>query len=1200
MKQARQAIYISILLILSISLSSAIQISDLPISLSRFENHVGPTQTSQLSFQIQDKDISISKDQGYDFINIEDSYYAYPSGSPNLPRKNLTIPLQKNEIITSVKITSANLEEFNNINIIPVEQENFSEVFTDMSEQEMEQIYQQRGYPGELRPNQEIYNSNKLFPYENIYYSTYYENNQRVGKIRIPAVIYNPKLKKAYIIKNLQLEVQTGDMNNILLQTPIHPRASSAASTPAQASSTSSTTTPPEVEWEKTYGGSDWDGGRSVQQTTDGGYVIGGYTVSFDLEDINFGLGGLNVYLFKTNSLGDLQWEKTFGGIESDVGYSVQQTTDGGYVIAGRTESSGAGSSDAYLIKHNAVENGQWSKTYGGSDWDGGRSVQQTTDGGYIIAGSTESFGLGQSDVYLIKIDATGNGQWSKTYGGNEWDQGQSVQQTTDEGFIIVGSTSSFGAGSSDVYLIKTDSSGNLQWEKTFGGIESDVGYSVQQTTDGGYIIAGETKSIGAGNYDFYLVKIDSRGKKQWEKTFGGIESDVGYSVQQTTDEGFIIVGSTNSFGGIIGLYLVKTDSSGNLQWEKVVGKSIWDIGYSVQQTTDGGYIIAGHTSTSREKESFDVYLIKLAPEAPPSCTDSLKNGFEEGIDCGWACGNSCGKCKQIINNGPSKDKIDVVFTGSGFPDIASFEQTVNDSIDYNSDNFGLMYYEPFKSYKDRFNFWRVDDLQTFTLDNYESKADNQADSCPVKVDQLIHLSVEPKFVSHAYLDNYGNGKKQAFVTIGQEYLTNSNWPLDIYDKRANDTVPFGSTKSDIIKTVVHEFGHSFGGLYDEYNSSQLGINSFQIPNCDHSLSCNKWSNITGSCIMGCRYSNWFRAYPNTLMRSQYSSTSVFKQINENELIMDILSNSHASSPLSPSLPHQEYDLSYFLDLNYYQGNISLNNFKLISGQSTIENLGLYKIKTISFNNTVIQEDYFDFTLMAAYSVPQNWFDENGTQIFTPSEGAIIVLEEKDETFTFPYHPMAEKIQILENNTLLFEINVSQYHDLDEDNLPAVIDNCPDVYNPGQENHDNNSLGYACDSMPGDPNRDGIVDKNDLAIIRLNFGLLNATWENGDFTNNSIVDGEDLSLLRVNFGFSFPLTSITPVGESFQNPEIQLLSQNKSTVEITKPQCKNNCQSIYKESNKDCRNLQRKDFKSCRKDARKEKAICNKSCNIIN
>jgi hypothetical protein len=361
----------------------------------------------------------------------------------------------------------------------------------------------------------------------------------------------------------------------------------------------------PSWEWVKTFGGSEDDSGSSVQQTSDGGFILVGTTTSF-------GAGGFDVWLIKTDADGNKLWEKTFGGIRDDRGHSVQQTSDGGFILLGWTESFDAREADVWLIKTDASGNIEWDRTFGGSDRDKGSSVQQTSDGGFILVGYTESFGAGWADVWLIKTDADGNKLWEKTFGGSGLDSGSSVQQTSDGGFIIVGYTTSFGAGGFDVWLIKTDADGNKLWEKTFGGSRRDWGSSVQQTSDGGFIIVGYTTSFGAG--DVWLIKTDANGNKQWDRTFGGSDWDEGWSVQQTSDGGFIIVGWTWSFGaGGPDVWLIKTDANGNKQWDRTFGGSDWDWGFSVQQTSDGGFIIVGSTESFGAGEG-DVLLIKSRP----------------------------------------------------------------------------------------------------------------------------------------------------------------------------------------------------------------------------------------------------------------------------------------------------------------------------------------------------------------------------------------------------------------------------------------------------------------------------------------------------------------------------------------------------------------------------------------------------------
>ncbi|MBW8049565.1 MAG: hypothetical protein FVQ77_04350 [Cytophagales bacterium] len=364
------------------------------------------------------------------------------------------------------------------------------------------------------------------------------------------------------------------------------------------------------VTFQKTFGGKNDDIGNSVQQTKDGGYIITGGTRSSETELDD-------VLLIKTDALGDIIWEKSFGEKGNDAGWSVQQTADGGYIIAGEMSHSRAAKTYVYLIKTNAKGDVLWEKSFGGKDYDAGYSVQQTDDNGYIITGETSSFGAGVDDVYIIKTSVKDDDHLTKTYGGKDSDVGYSVQQTADGGFIITGLTSSFGAGGFDVYLVKTDARGEALWTKSIGGKQSDAGRSVQQTTDGGYIITGFTEK---GNFDVYLIKTNAAGDTMWTKTFGGTGSDVGYSVQQTTDGGYIITGETSSFGDEdFDVYLIKTNFNGTTLWTKTFGGKGIDVGRSVWQTADEGFIITGWTE-SRGAGGVDVLLIKT--DAKGNCKE--------------------------------------------------------------------------------------------------------------------------------------------------------------------------------------------------------------------------------------------------------------------------------------------------------------------------------------------------------------------------------------------------------------------------------------------------------------------------------------------------------------------------------------------------------------------------------------------------
>jgi hypothetical protein len=394
--------------------------------------------------------------------------------------------------------------------------------------------------------------------------------------------------------------------------------------------------------WNHTFGGGSYDEGYSVQQTSDGGYIITGATSSF-------GAGNWDVWLIKIDSTGGEQWNRTFGGSSYDRGSSVQQTSDGGYIISGATYSYGLGEFDVWLVKTDSNGNEVWNSTFGGSSVDWGYSAQQTNDGGYIISGYTDSYGAGNSDVWLVKTDSNGNEVWNSTFGGVKYDRGFSVQQTSDGGYIVTGYTVSYDADDTgcDIFLIKTDLNGIEEWYKIFGGTgisnKFDIGYSVQQTSDGGYIIIGDTEIYFIAESDVWLIKTDPSGNEEWNRIFGGSGSDRGRSVKETSDGGYVITGWAASYGaGDPDVWLIKTASNGNEEWEDTYGfaENSSDWGYSVQQTNDGGYIIAGATmpdgwkisdsSPSYREEGTDVWLIKTAGENHPPNTPTI-TGQETG-----------------------------------------------------------------------------------------------------------------------------------------------------------------------------------------------------------------------------------------------------------------------------------------------------------------------------------------------------------------------------------------------------------------------------------------------------------------------------------------------------------------------------------------------------------------------------------------
>ncbi len=364
---------------------------------------------------------------------------------------------------------------------------------------------------------------------------------------------------------------------------------------------------PPDTLWTNVFGGTNDDAASSIQQTSDGGYIVAGWTESF-------GAGGSDVYIIKTDAGGSPIWTITYGGADGDAAASVEQTFDGGYIVAGLSASFGVGNGDYYLIKTDTGGDSLWTETYGGPGVDWGFSVDQAVDSGYIVAGISMSFGL-NIDAYLVKTDTDGAVIWDTTYGGNADDGVLSVRQTSDSGYVAAGMTSSFGSGMTDVYLIKIDADGDTLWTRTFGGPYDDAAMFVQQTSDDGFIIAGITHPSWPGESDVYLIKTDAQGDMMWTQTYGGAGEDAANSVQQTLDGGYIIAGYTTSFGvGGQDVWLIRTDMNGNTLWTETYGGLYEDGAESIQQTSDGGYIIAGYTE-SFGAGGFDVWLIKTEPE---------------------------------------------------------------------------------------------------------------------------------------------------------------------------------------------------------------------------------------------------------------------------------------------------------------------------------------------------------------------------------------------------------------------------------------------------------------------------------------------------------------------------------------------------------------------------------------------------------
>ncbi len=448
--------------------------------------------------------------------------------------------------------------------------------------------------------------------------------------------------------------------------------------------------------WDKRFGGTDQDYITCFQQTKDGGYILGGYSQSGIGGDKTQATWGVDDYwIVKTDSLGNKEWDKDFGGTNGDVLYSLQQTADGGYILGGsslsgiggdKTQSTWGGY-DYWIIKTDSLGNKEWDKDFGGTDYDFLYSLQQTADGGYILGGvSNSGIGgdktqdtIGSLDYWVIKTDSLGNKEWDKDFGGTDTDWFYSLRQTADGGYILGGySYSCIGGdktqatwGVDDFWIVKTDSLGNKEWDKDFGGTNDDVLRSLQQTADGGYILGGLSASgiggdktqanwdISGSTYDYWIVKTDSLGNKEWDKDFGGTGDEDNFgTISQINDGGYLLCGT--SYSNIGGdktennlnaeqTWIVKTDSLGSKQWDKTILSPGHDeYGFAIQ-TMDGCYAVAswdnggigGYKTQAAWGTYPDYWLVKFCDSTfiqanlsatpnlcPGTCTDFVNLSF--------------------------------------------------------------------------------------------------------------------------------------------------------------------------------------------------------------------------------------------------------------------------------------------------------------------------------------------------------------------------------------------------------------------------------------------------------------------------------------------------------------------------------------------------------------------------------------------
>ena len=494
-----------------------------------------------------------------------------------------------------------------------------------------------------------------------------------------------------------------------------------------------------QLMFQKIYGDASTIYAASLEKTNDGGYIMTGLTYQPPTT-------GGDVLLIKTDINGDTLWTKTFGGTGLEQGNSVRQTNDGGYIVVGSTVSFGAGNNDVYLIKTNGSGNAAWTKTIGNVPAEYGYSVRQTADSGYIILATTNAV-AGLNDIFLIRTDSAGTVIWTKIHSGTYYNDVYSFEPTNDGGYIISG-RNAVGAGDYNFYLFKADSSGNNLWVKTYGGVTNDMAYAVQQTADSGYIMAGYTSSFGAGLEDVYVVKTDSVGDTLWTKTYGEVGYERGNAVKQTADGGYIITGSTTSFGTGGDAYLLRIDGSGTVLWSKNFGGPYGEIGKSLLIDNDGGYVIAG---IYNDGSNASVYLVK---------TDSSGNS-----QCNTATNTTLANfaATQVAN------LVTTVSTNNPVVSVAASIVASVDSAHTLCSNVGISEYSP--------NENSISIFPNPTKDNFTININAEIKKAQIEIYNVMGEKIHTEIISAAsskeiYLRNISSGIYFVKVYNGQNQYT--------------------------------------------------------------------------------------------------------------------------------------------------------------------------------------------------------------------------------------------------------------------------------------------------------------------------------------------------------------------------------------------------------------------------------------------
>lgn len=357
------------------------------------------------------------------------------------------------------------------------------------------------------------------------------------------------------------------------------------------------------THWAKTFGGSSYEVAKAITTTSDDSLVVAGYTHSY-------GNGSNDMYILRLDTNGNKIWAKTFGGSKTDDANAITTLSDGSLVVAGTSYSYGNGEGDMYILRIDANGNKVWAKTFGGSKVEHANAIATLSDDSLVVAGITDSYGIG-NDMYIIRVDANGNKIWEKNFGGNSSESAYAIATYLNDNTIVAGATHSYGNGESDMYVLRLDASGNKIWEKSFGKASFDNVSAVTILSNGRIILAGDTHLDSYGDPKYYVLCLDDKGNKIWEKTFSGSNYDIAKAVTTLPDDSIVIAGYNYPSNDDEDFYLVRLDANGDKIWAKNFGGSRGEVAETIIALSDGSLVVAGNTSSYGNGES-DMYILRL------------------------------------------------------------------------------------------------------------------------------------------------------------------------------------------------------------------------------------------------------------------------------------------------------------------------------------------------------------------------------------------------------------------------------------------------------------------------------------------------------------------------------------------------------------------------------------------------------------